>query len=358
MKAILFLEDGKSFSAQSDSKAEGIGELILNTAVVGYQEMLTDPVNAGKILILTYPLIGNYGVAPKFNESSKIWVNGLVMKEKSKMYSNWQATGSLDDFLKSNKTPAISGLDTRTLTIHLREKGPLVGIISTNEFDSKKLLEKIKEFKHSAKSLLPLVSAQKVRTLGKPKGKKIAVLDLGVTNGLLTQLESLGFSLSIFPFNAEAKQILSVKPKGLIISNGPENDPGIELVEKNIKSLIGKLPILGISTGCQVLATVLGVKITRLKLGHRGVNYPIARPGTFQGEVTVQNHGFVIDSNSLRKIKEIKVCAHNLNDHTIEEIESKKLKLMGIQYNPVSGGFGQVNPVLIKFTKLLGTPRL
>ncbi len=354
MKAILFLEDGKSFSAQSDANAEGLGELILNTAVVGYQEMITDPTNAGKILILTYPLIGNYGVAPKFNESAKVWVNGLVMKEISKMYSNWQAKSSLDDFLKSNKTPAIYGLDTRTLTVHLREKGPLVGIISTSEFDPKKLAQKIKEFKSQPlKSMLPLVSTQKMKTLGKLKAKKIAVLDLGVTNGLLAQLESLGLSVSIFPYNADQKQILAAKPKGLIISNGPENDSGLDLVEKNIKSLIGKLPILGISTGCQVLATALGAKLSRLKLGHRGVNYPIARPGTFKGEVTVQNHGFAIDSNSLRKIKDLKVCAHNLNDHTIEEIESKKLKLMGVQYNPVSGGFKEVNPILIKFTKLL-----
>lgn len=354
MKAILFLEDGKSFSAQSDSKAEGLGEVILNTAVVGYQEMLTDPANAGKILLLTYPLIGNYGVAPKFNESAKIWVSGLVMKEKSRIYSNWQAKSSLDDFLKSNSTAAIYGLDTRTLTVHLREKGPLVGIISTSEFDPKKLSEKIKEFKSkSAKSFLPLVSTQKIRTQSKPKGKKIAVLDLGVTNGLLAQLETLGLSISIFPHNAEAKQILSLKPKGLIISNGPENDSGLVEVEKNIKSLVGKLPILGISTGCQVLAAALGAKLTRLKLGHRGVNYPIARCGTLKGEVTVQNHGFAIDNNSLGKIKEIKVCAHNLNDHTIEEIESKKLKFMGVQYNPVSAGFGEVNPILIKFTKLL-----
>jgi carbamoyl-phosphate synthase small subunit len=355
MKAVLFLEDGKSFDAQSDLNVECVGEVIINTAVVGYQELITDPANAGKILVFTYPLIGNYGCAPKFNESAKVQVAGLVMKEKSRIYSNWQAKLSLDDFLKSHKKPAIYNLDTRTFTVHLREKGPLIGIISTLEFDRKKLMDKINQFKQQAeKTLLPQVSVQKWLTLGKARGKKVAVLDLGVTFGLLKQLAALGFSLKIFPYNASVKQILSIKPKGLVLTGGPENDYGLKEVSRKIKPLIGKIPILGVATGCQVLATALGVQLTRLKLGHRGVNYPIARPGTFKGEITVQNHGYVIDNNSLRKIKEVKVTAYNLNDHTIEEIESKKFKVIGVQYNPVSGGFNQVNPILIKFSKLLG----
>ena len=358
MKATLYLEDGKSFNGESDLSAECLGEVIINTAVVGYQEMITDPANAEKILVFTYPLIGNYGCAPKFSESAKIWVSGMVMKEKSKTYSNWQAKSSLDDFCKTYQKPAIYNLDTRTLTVHLREKGPLVGIISTSEFDSKKLLDKINKFKQQPiRSLLSEVSVQKLRFLGKPKGKKVAVLDLGATLGLIRQLETLGFSLAVFPYNASAKQILAIKPKGLVLSSGPENDCDLETVAQNIKPLIGKLPILGVATGCQVLATSLGAKLTRLKFGHRGVNYPIARPGTFKGEITAQNHEYIIDNNSLRKIKEIKVTAYNLNDHTIEEIESKKLKIIATAYNPVSAGFDQVNTVLIKFSKLLSTRR-
>jgi len=354
MKAILFLEDGKYFNGESDLGAECLGEVIINTAVVGYQEMITDPVNAGKILVFTYPLIGNYGCAPKFSESEKIWVSGLVIKEKSKFYSNWQAKESLDDFLLAHKKPAIYNLDTRTLTVHLREKGPLVGIISTEEFDSKKLSEKINKFKQQpVKSFLPEVSAKKPHSLGKAKGVKIAVLDLGITAGLIKQLEALGLSLKVFPYSASVKQILAVKPKGLVLSSGPENDCGLVAVAESIKPLIGKLPILGVATGGLLLATALGAKLMRLKFGHRGVNYPIARPGTFKGEITVQNHEYAIDNNSLRKIKEIKVTAYNLNDHTIEEIESKKLKLIAVAYNPVSAGFGQVNAILIKFSKLL-----
>jgi len=356
MKAILVLEDGKSFNASSDSGAERFGEIILNTAVVGYQEMITDPANAGKILVLTYPLIGNYGVAPKFNESNKVWVSALAVKEKSRIYSNFQAKASLDDFLKENNALAIYNLDTRTLAVHLREKGPLFGIISTREFDTKKLVEKINQIKKQpAQTLLPEVSVSRMKILG--KGKKLAVLDLGVTHGLLKQLETLGFSLNIFPYNASAKQILSINPKGVIISSGPENDPGLIQVAQNIKPLIGKVPVLGVATGCQVLAAALGAGLSRLKLGHRGVNYPLARPGSFKGEITVQNHGYVIDQDALRKIKGLKVTAYNLNDHTPEEIENKKLKLIGAQYNPVSSGFDQVNPILIKFNKLLSTLR-
>ena len=208
MKAILVAEDGKCFQGESDFAGERFGELILNTAVVGYQEMLTDPVNAGKILVFTYPLIGNYGVAPKFNESGKIWVNGLVMKEKSRIYSNWQAKGSLGDFLKIQNALAIYNLDTRTLAVHLREKGPLCAMISTSELDVKKLLEKIHKIKKEpAQTFLPKVSVKKQKIIG--RGKKIVVLDLGVTYSLLKQLEVLGFSLTILPYNTTAKQILS-----------------------------------------------------------------------------------------------------------------------------------------------------
>ena len=210
-------------------------------------------------------------------------------------------------------------------------------------------MHKIK--KQPASTLLPEVSVSKLKVLGQG-GKKLAVLDLGVTKSLLRQLETLGFSLNIFPYNTSAKQILSAKPKGLVISSGPENDAGLGQVAQNIKSLIGKLPILGVATGCQVMAAALGVGLTRLKLGHRGVNYPLARPGSFKGEITAQNHGYVIDQNALRKIKELKAIAYNLNDHTIEEIESKKLKLLGVQYNPVTAGFDQVNAIFMKFSKL------
>lgn len=356
MKAILMLEDGKSFVGQGlGREGEGVGEVIFNTAVVGYQEMITDPANAGKILVLTYPLIGNYGVAPKFNESKGVWLAGLVIKEKSRIYSNWQAKGSFDAFIKEHNLVTLGEVDTRTLSVHLRQKGSMLGVISTQTFETKELLEKIKAFqKKTAESILPKVSVSKPLHRGQEKARqKIAVLDLGITNSIIKQLETLGFSIILLPYNTPAPEILRLKPKGLIISHGPEEDPALKGVVSNIRPLIKRLPILGISTGHQVLAQGLGAKVTRLKLGHRGVNYPIHNPASYQGEITVQNHGFTVDVDSLNKIKDIKITGYNLNDRTVEEIESKKLKIIGIQYCPVSPGFNEVNDVFKRFKKML-----
>jgi len=356
MKAILMLEDGKSFPAETLSgSGDSIGEVIFNTAVVGYQEMMTDPANAGKILVLTYPLIGNYGVAPKFNESKKVWLAGLVIKEKSRIYSNWQAKSSFDDFIKMHHLLTIGEVDTRTLAVHLRQKGSMLGIISTHAFEAKELLSRLESFrKRAAESLLPRISVKKNTRLGKAGAKyKIAILDLGIQNSIIEQLATLGFSITLLPFNASAEEILRLKPKGLIISSGPEEDAGLKAVVDNIKPLLNKLPILGISTGHQVLARALGAKITKLKLGHHGVNYPIHNPATYKGEITVQNHSYAVDVDSLNKLKDIKITAFNLNDRTVEEMESRKLKLLGVQYCPMSPGFGEVNGVFKKFMKML-----
>lgn len=357
MKAILMLEDGKTFSGESIGAAtEKFGEVVFNTAVVGYQEMMTDPANAGKILVLTYPLIGNYGCAPKFNESKKVWISGLVIKEKSRIFSNWQAKQSFDDFLKENNVLAIAGIDTRTLAVHLRQKGSMQGIISTKTSDAKELLSKISAFRvKQAASLLPEISVKKGAEFGrKIAKKKIAILDLGVTHSLIKQLETLGFHIVVLPFKAGAQEILKHKPKGLIISGGPEEDPALKEVALNIKPLVGRLPILGISTGHQVLAHAIGAKVTKLKLGHRGVNYPVQNPASYKGEITVQNHGYVVDTDSLNKIKDVKITGFNLNDRTVEEMESKKRKFLGVQYTPACPGFDEVSPILIKFSKMLG----
>ena len=355
MKAILMLEDGKSFSGEAlNAGADKIGELIFNTAVVGYQEMLTDPANAGKILVLTYPLIGNYGVSPKFNQSKGVWPAGLVIKEKTRIFSNWQAKDSFDNFVKENGLLTISGVDTRTLTVHLRQKGQMLGIISTASSEPKELLKKIEAFKKNTPvSLLPKISVAKVTRLKQAKGKHVAILDLGVTNGTIKQLEALGLSLTILPFDIPAEEILRMKFSGLVLSSGPEEDVGLQSVVNNIKKLIGKLPILGISCGHQVLARALGAKISKMKVGHHGVNYPINNPAAYKGEITVQNHSYAVEVDSLSKIKEVKITGYNLNDRSVEEIESKKLKFMGVQYSPVSPGFDEVNSTFKKFIKLL-----
>jgi carbamoyl-phosphate synthase small subunit len=356
MKAILMLEDGKAFAGESlGAPRESIAEVILNTAVVGYQEMMTDPANVGKILVLTYPLIGNYGVAPKFNESKRAWLSGLVVKEMSRIYSNWQAKASLGDFIKEQDLAALSGVDTRTLAVHLRQKGEMLGIISTHTDDPKELLSKMEGFrKKNSLSRLSEISVKKPTSLIKGKAKyKIAVLDLGITQSIIRQLETLGFSMILLPYNAKPQDILKLKPDGLIISNGPEQDKGLEEVVLIVKALINRLPILGISTGHQVLALALGAKIIRMKLGHRGVNYPVQNPACYKGEITVQNHSYAVDPDSLSKVKGIKITGYNLNDRTVEAMECKRLKVIGIQYYPASPGFHEVNEVFRKFIKII-----
>jgi len=351
-KAILMLEDGLCFTGRSEGVfKERIGEVIFNTAVVGYQEMITDPANAGKILVLTYPLIGNYGTATKFNESRKSWLAGLVIKEKSNIFSNWQAKESFTQFIEKQELPTIEEMDTRTLALHLREKGQMLGMVSAADNTPKELLTKINNFKKEyIHDYLSKVSIKKMTCLAK-KGKKIAVLDLGVKKSTLKQLEALGLSVYIFPYQAKAEEILKIKPCGLIISSGPEEDIALPTVADNIKKLIGVIPILGISCGMQVLALGLGAKIQKMKLGHHGCNYPVYTPGSYKAEITAQNHSYVVNTDSLNKIKDVKITGYNLNDRTIEEMESKKLKVIGVQYEPASPGLDEVSNVFKKFLK-------
>jgi carbamoyl-phosphate synthase small subunit len=357
MKALLMLEDGKTFSGHSfGASSERIGKIIFNTAVVGYQEMLTDPANAGKLLALTYPLIGNYGTAKKFNESKSVWANGLIIKESSRIYSNWQAESSFEDFAKENDLFVLCGIDTRTLAVHIRQKGEMLGILSAGCPQAKELSAKLDTFRSkTADTALPQISVEKPLQLSqaKPRCKNIAVLDVGVTKSMLRQLERLGFCLTVLPYNTKPADIMALKLHGLIISGGPEEDPGLEVAVDTARGLIGKIPIMGVGAGHQVLARALGAKITRLKLGHRGVNYPVHNPGSQKGEITVQNHGLVVDAETLNKIKAVKITGYNLNDHSVEEMESKSLRLLGVQYEPVCPGFDEVNPAFIKFGKLM-----
>ncbi|MCX7926881.1 MAG: glutamine-hydrolyzing carbamoyl-phosphate synthase small subunit [Candidatus Omnitrophica bacterium] len=358
MKAILMLEDQKTFEGKclAGITGERIGEVMFNTTIVGYQEILTTAANAEKIIVFTYPLIGNYGVNDKFNESEKVWAQAAVLKEPSRIYSNWQATGSFEDFVKKHNLLVLTGVDTRALTVHLRQKGQMLGIISTTRFNTKELLAVLEDFrKRQPVSKIAQISIANPKTVGKlsKNKKRIALIDIGLTRSLLAQLEECDLAISILPYSANSQQIVKTKPQGLIISDGPEQDLGLRLVEQNIKPLIGKLPIFGIGTGMQVVASCLGAKVFKMHCGHHGVNYPIHRPGSYKGQITMQNHSWVVDADSLARRKDIKVTAYNLNDHTVEEIESKKLKILGIQYVPARPGFNEINPAILRFVKMM-----
>lgn len=367
MNAKLVLEDGSSFEGIFiGAPGEKIGEVILNTAVVGYQEMLTDPANAGKILVLTYPLIGNYGIAEKFNESNKCWVEGLIIKENSRIFSNWQAEDSFENFLNKEKTVAIEGIDTRTLAVHIRDNGEMFGIISTQETDNAKLLNKLREnIKNIKKDFIKKISVRDITKIKIDNGKfDIAILDLGVTNGLIKQLKTLGCNITLLPYNITADEILKSGFDALVISNGPEDDNATTGVAETIKAMLGKIPILGISTGHEIIALALGAQLKKMAMGHRGVNYPVKSPDSFKGEITVQNHLFIVDEESIKNRKDarpvrnsflngVNITLRNVNDNSIEEMESKSLKFISTQYYPVSPGFDEVNPVFLRFIKII-----
>ncbi|MFA6142462.1 MAG: glutamine-hydrolyzing carbamoyl-phosphate synthase small subunit [Candidatus Omnitrophota bacterium] len=356
MKAILILENGSCYEGISIGTAgEKIGEVVLDTAVVGYQEMMTDPANAGKILVLTYPLIGNYGIASKFNESGKCWLNALVIKEASRIYSNYQAEGSFDDFLKKEDVLSIGGADTRTLAVEIRDGGEMLGIVSTQSTRKEDLLKKVKAAAVSyKKDYIKDISIKKpMKIAGSSSCADIAVLDLGMPNSFIKQLKTLGCNLTLLPYNTSTEDILKTGADGLIISSGPENDIALPQISQTVKTLIGKIPMLGISTGHEVIAMALGAKLKRLKIGHHGVNYPAKSPTSFKGEITAQNHSFIVDEASLKDREEIAITLRNLNDDSVEEMESKSLKFISCQYYPVSPGFDEVNSIFTRFLKLI-----
>lgn len=354
MRATLVLEDGSSFEGISiGTPGEKIGKAVLNTAVVGYQEMMTDPANAGKILILTYPLIGNYGVAKKFNESNKSRLVGLVIKEASRIHSNWQAEGSFQDFIKDEGIITVSDVDTRTLTVTIRDKGEMLGIISTKDSKKEELLKRLKAYKgKETVSYIKEISVKNEINIKQGNaGHRIAILDLGITNSFIKQLKTLGCNITILPYNTPSESILNGRFDGLIISNGPEEDAAIPEVSGTIKDILGKIPILGISTGHLIIGLALGAKLTKMKIGHHGVNYPVKGPDSYKGDITVQNHSLVIDEGSLKKMADITL--RNINDNSIEEMESRALKFISIQYYPASPGFDEVNEVFRRFLKMI-----
>jgi len=362
MRGILVLEDGSYFEGISIGVAgERIGEVVLNTAVVGYQEIMTDPAIAGKILVFAYPLIGNYGVAKKFYESKRCWIEALVIKEESKMYSNWQAEHTFNNFLKEERLVGIGEVDTRTLAVKIRDAGQMVGIVSTlvplgrKEAKVGDLLKKIKDYKkYMKRDFIRNISVKKITEIeGSRSGPRIAIIDLGILNSFLKQLKSLGCNIMLLPYNSDADQILELDPDGLIISNGPEEDEAIPEIVEVVKRLVGKIPLLGISLGYEIICLALGGKLRKLKLGHRGLNYPVKSPSSYKGDITVQNHSFVVDEESIKDRNDINITLRNVNDNSIEEMESEALKFISTQYYPVSPGFDEVNGVFKRFLNMV-----
>lgn len=350
MKALLALEDGLIFEGESFGwEGETFGEVVFNTSLVGYQEILTDPSYKGQIVVMTYPHIGNYGINLEDEESSHPWLEGFVIKELSPVTSNFRSQMRLDEYLQKHKIAGIQGVDTRKLTKHLRDHGAKKGGISTLELDPKRLVKKVKDspdmvgadwvkavtckapYDFNESLLSGYVWPDQIAP--RPRSYSVVCIDGGIKRNILRKLNQHGFQVKVVPATTSAEEILSHKPDGVFLSNGPGDPAAVTYLIETTRRLIGKIPIFGICLGHQILGLALGGKTYKLKFGHRGGNHPVMDLFTKKIEITSQNHGFAVDMDSLPK-DEIELTHINLNDKTLEGLRHRKYPVFSVQYHP------------------------
>ena len=335
-KAILFLEDGLFFKGKSlGSLGETSGEVCFNTGMTGYQEILTDPSYAKQMIVMCSPHIGNYGTNESDVESSNIYASGFIIKNESLSPSNWRSSSSLEEFLKSNKVVGIQDIDTRALTIHIRNNGSMKGIISTNDFNIDSLAKKIQNVPSmEGLDLAKEVSRKEKTTLcsvDNPK-YKIAAIDYGMKSNIYDILLEKNAEVTIFPASVTAEEVLKYNPDGIFLSNGPGDPSAVSYGIEAVKKLLGTKPIFGICLGHQILALALEAKTFKMKFGHRGINQPVKNLKTNKIEITSQNHGFAVSDDSLAS--NIIVTHTHLNDNTIAGIECEDMNAYSVQYHP------------------------
>lgn len=375
MKAILLLEDGFYLEGKSFGKeGETIGEVVFNTSMTGYQEILTDPSYKGQIVCMTYPLIGNYGVNDFDKESERIWVEGFIIKEKSRIVSNWRAKKSLEDYFKEYNVVGIEDIDTRAITKRLREKGSMKGIISTFDFDINSLKKKLDRFPSIVgQDLVKEVTHKEIfewkcdleekRTEEFPKEKFcVVVIDCGVKFSILRHLKERVEKVIVVPANISLGEILKLKPNGILFSNGPGDPSPVSYVIDTAKELIERLKrkeikvaVMGICLGHQILGLALGGKAKKLKFGHHGGNHPVKDLRTGKIDITAQNHNFIIPPSTISD-EDLALTHINLYDRTPEGTEHKKLPLFSVQFHPEAGpGPFDASYIFGKFIDLMKT---
>ena len=348
MKAILLLEDGTVFEGTGfGAEGQRCGEVVFNTSMTGYQEILTDPSYNEQIITMTYPLIGNYGTNKADWESRKIFARGFIVKERCRQPSNWRSSESLDDYLKNNNVIGLEGIDTRKLVRHIRREGAMRGIISSTKTGKKALMKKLQEYPGLVgRDIVKDVTAKKgycwdkgeYDVLASKQQKvdskyKVIVFDFGIKQNILRLLCSHGCQVEVVPAGTDAQTILRKKPNGVFLSNGPGDPAPVECAIEATRKLLGKVPIFGICMGHQILALALGGCTYKLKFGHRGANHPVKNLKTDKIEITSQNHGFCVDIDSL-KDKNVELTHINLNDNTLEGLRCKDYRAFSVQYHP------------------------
>lgn len=333
MKGNLILEDGSAFSGELLDETKAFGEVVFNTGMTGYQEVLTDPSYCSQIVTLTYPLVGNYGVAKSFMESRKAFVNGFVIAEICDVGSNWQLEGNLTEFLRGQGVPCLHGVDTRAVTRHIRSAGAMKGII-VPENTAKEEIDRLLA-QTIPKDVVATVTTKEtyVMDADKAEAPRVVVMDFGIKQNILRSLHEFGFALTVVPAHTSAEEILTMNPDGIFLSNGPGNPKDVPDIIHELRKLIGKKPIFGICLGHQLFALAMGADTYKLKFGHRGSNQPVKNLAMNRVHISSQNHGFAVDEDSLKNLP-LEVTHRAVNDNTIEGLRHTELPIFTVQYHP------------------------
>ncbi len=341
--AVLTLEDGAVFRGWSfGAESERDGEVVFNTSMMGYPEVLTDPSYRGQMVCMTYPLIGNYGITEEDFESRAVFLSGFIVKENSRIASNWRSRETLDHLLKRFDVPGIEGIDTRRLVRHIREAGAMKGVISAVDLDENSLIEKAKTAPGLlGRDLVREVTCDEAYDWTEPlPGMEpaaprydVVAMDYGIKYNILRGLVTHGCRVRVMPALTSAEEILVRNPDGVFLGNGPGDPAALVRIIPEVRKLLGKKPIFGICLGHQILGRALGGTTHKLKFGHHGGNQPVMRLDTRQVEITSQNHGFVVDVESI-KDHPIEMTHLNLNDQTLEGFAHKEMPLFCVQYHP------------------------
>lgn len=353
--AKLALEDGTVYTGTSiGADGEVDGEVCFNTSMTGYQEILTDPSYRGQIVTMTYPQIGNYGICEEDMESGRPHLSGFIVREHSRIKSNFRAETSLGEYLQEWGVVAIESIDTRSLVRHIRSQGAMRGIISTQDLDDASLVAKAKaspglvgrdlvrevmpdmpcDWREPVSAWTHLTKAEggRQKAEGESDGPHVVALDFGMKWNIPRHLYDMGCQVTVLPGSSSAEEVLAQKPDGVFLSNGPGDPEPLDYAAATIRELLGKQPIFGICLGHQLLSLACGAKTFKMKFGHRGANQPVQQLGTGTVEITSQNHGFAVDEDSLPS--ELEVTHRSLNDKTIEGVRHRELDAFSVQYHP------------------------